>query len=171
MTQLAGVGGCILSIIVSALIPNFLTNHWAEIICGVLLGRSSGCGVWAMVDAILLACRAFIDGEGKPDKLPGTSGSRCIAVWRCSRGWDSKPGHPAAVVECWRRYWRWQRPMSSFAPVGTMAVENKMIYHVAPGGGVDGGRVGWKLLSALTGLISFDHVFYDGHGMDAQFFE
>jgi hypothetical protein len=59
--QLAALGGCILLIIACA-----TTGGDYQPTLGILLGfLICGCGIWATIDWILIACKAFTDGQGK----------------------------------------------------------------------------------------------------------
>ena len=61
LLQLAALGGCVFLIILCA-----MANGRAEDVFGILLAfLICGCGIWATIDWILLACKAFTDGQGK----------------------------------------------------------------------------------------------------------
>ncbi len=151
LTQLAGVGLCIFFIIICAL----TNSDSAHVIFGVSLGfLIIGCGVWAMIDWILLACRAFTDGEGKRINYwiqPVNGGSQFGAqpgigqqtnASSMGGGMGGAGGGAGGSAGT----------MNPFAPVGVAANVNKMMI-TAPAVAlmVMGG---WKILSALTALVS-----------------
>jgi predicted Ser/Thr protein kinase len=74
--QLAALGGCVILIIVCA---TFGVN-W-EPVTGILLAAFiCGCGIWAVIDWILILCKAFTDGQG-----------RRITNWIHPNAGESKP--------------------------------------------------------------------------------
>jgi predicted Ser/Thr protein kinase len=75
--QLGALGGCILLIIACA-----TTGGDYQPTLGILLGfLICGCGIWATIDWILIACKAFTDGQG-----------RRITHWLHPQNGDSKAG-------------------------------------------------------------------------------
>ena len=59
--QLAALGGCILLIIACATL-----GPLGQPVTGILLGfLICGCVIWAMIDWILILCKAFTDGQGR----------------------------------------------------------------------------------------------------------
>jgi tRNA A-37 threonylcarbamoyl transferase component Bud32 len=144
--QLGAFLWCILLIIVCA-------TNGPEPVCGILLGFSVfGCLVWAVIDWILILCKAFTDGQGKR-----------ITYWLHPqtgeiKAGDNPPSSPPSA------------PPSTPPPGGTSSaskpgpalppaelVPEKTPGHVpgkivAPAVGLMVGAV-WKLLSALTALF------------------
>ena len=153
--QLAGVGGCILLIIACALIPNLNMDYRLEIVCGVLLGfLIIGCGVWATIDWILLACRAFTDGEGKRINywIHPANGSPTAGVQPGNKQDTTAPGAGGGMGGAGSGFSGSGGTANPFAPVGAVAAVNRMMI-TAPAVAlmVMGG---WKILSALTALVS-----------------
>jgi TM2 domain-containing membrane protein YozV len=133
LLQLAALGGCVFLIIACA-----TTNGRVEDVFGILLSfLICGCGIWATIDWILLACKAFTDGQGKrmtnwihsdetppAPSAPGRSGS-------ISGGGTSIPPIPPLAAQANGQ----NRALITAPAVALMVVG------------------AWKILSALSGLF------------------
>ena len=121
--QLGAFGWCVLLIIACATLGRI-----GQSVAGILLGFSIfGCITWAMIDWILILCRAFTDGQG-----------RRITHWLHPKTGEIKTGASPQPP-----------PM---APQKTPTVNTGMI--VAPAVGLMVAAA-WKLFSALTALFFF----------------
>jgi predicted Ser/Thr protein kinase len=137
--QLGALGGCILLIIACA-----TTGGDYEPTLGILLGfLICGCGIWATIDWILIACKAFTDGQGKRITHwlhPQTSEMKNGAGLSADPPSTPPPGGPVPPASTGG---------SQPAPI-TPGTSTGMI--VAPAVGLMVAGL-WKLFSALTGLI------------------
>ena len=136
--QLGALGGCILLIIACA-----TTGGDYQPTLGILLGfLICGCGIWSTIDWILIACKAFTDGQGKriTHWLHPQNGGFKSDVSPMN---NPPPGGtiPPTIAS--------SQPASCI-PGKTSVAHSGMI--VAPAVGLMVAGL-WKLFSALTGLI------------------
>jgi len=141
--QLSALGGCILLIIACA-----TTGGDHEPTLGILLGfLICGCGIWATIDWILIACKAFTDGQGKRITHwlhPQTSEIKNGVGLLADPPPTPPPGGPVPPASTGGF-----QP-ASITPAKTPGTSTGMI--VAPAVGLMVAGL-WKLFSALTGLI------------------
>jgi predicted Ser/Thr protein kinase len=140
--QLGALGGCILLIIACA-----TTGGDYQPTLGILLGfLICGCGIWATIDWILIACKAFTDGQGKR-----------ITHWLHPQNPDSQTGTSQITGPP-----PTPPPGGPVPPTGTSSQSEPLTPGKMPGtstGMIVAPAVGlmvaglWKLFSALTGLI------------------
>jgi TM2 domain-containing membrane protein YozV/predicted Ser/Thr protein kinase len=102
---------------------------WTGLLQLVSLG---GCGIWVLIDWILILCKAFTDGQGKR-----------ITNWLPPNGSASKP-NPEAI--------RGEMPNPPAAKATPLGDDKGLI--VAPAVGLMV-VAAWKLLSAVSGLFWF----------------
>jgi predicted Ser/Thr protein kinase/DUF4097 and DUF4098 domain-containing protein YvlB len=81
--QLAGLGGCVLMVIVSA------TSRGDQMVPGIILATFiCGCGAWATIDWIMILCKVFTDGNGL----------RLVNWWHPNPNAPQPPSPPKAPV-------------------------------------------------------------------------
>ena len=143
LTQLGAFGAIILMIIACA-----TTGATFQPTLGILLGFSViGCGIWAMIDCILIVCKAFTDGKGRrmTNWLHPPTGDLKRNEQRIN---NPPPPPPSGAVPAAGASPQPAPPAAEKAP----ATHTGMIIAPAVGLMVAGG---WKLFSALTALLFF----------------